>query len=68
MFIQDRDLLVFEPNLFRDVVWVGQRLTVGVASIGDVILAIEGADVDFENSGVEAGCVVTVGEIRSMTS
>jgi len=42
------------------VVWVGQRLTVGVASIGDVILAIEGADVDFENSGVEAGCVVTV--------
>lgn len=31
MFIRDRDLLLHEPSLFRDVGWVGQRLVKGSA-------------------------------------
>ena len=59
MFAQDRDLLVLEPTLFRDVGWVGQRLVKGYASISGTTLTLSSHDNDFEAAGVGAGHVVT---------
>jgi len=61
MFATDRDLLILEPNLFRDVGWVGQRLCKGTASISGTTLTLGGADVALDAAGVGAGHVVTVG-------
>lgn len=58
-FAMDRDLLVLEPRLFVDLVWIGQRRFAGtVATSGTVLI---GAAADFEAAGVEAGGVMTVG-------
>ncbi len=58
MFATDRDLLAYEPNLFRDVSWLGQRLFAGTCNlIGTTLTA---AAADFAALGVEAGHVVVV--------
>ncbi|MBC7773542.1 MAG: hypothetical protein H7210_13685, partial [Pyrinomonadaceae bacterium] len=55
MFANDRDLLLLEPNLFRDLAWVGQRLLVTTGSVsGSVLTLISG---DFNSVGIGFGCV-----------
>lgn len=63
MFARDRDLLAYEPDLFRDVAWSGQRLVKALGSIlsGTTTLMIGTQDVNFTEAGVEAGYVVVVG-------
>lgn len=59
-FAVDRDLLVLEPSLFRDVAWAGQTL----ASAADAAIAgttLTSASSDFEAAGVDAGHVAVVG-------
>ena len=60
MFATDRDLLALEPNLFRDVGWVSQRLVVGTGSISGTTLTMSAQDVAFDGAGVGAGSVVVV--------
>jgi hypothetical protein len=60
MFASDRDLLALEPNLFRDVGWVGQRLIKATGAIAGSTLTLTGADVALDVSGVGAGHVATV--------
>lgn len=60
MFATDRDLLVLEPNLFRDVGWVGQRLLRGLGAISGSTLTISSYDVALDAAGVGPGHVVTV--------
>lgn len=58
-FSTDRDMLVLEPNLFRDVTFAGQRVTEG----SDGILVngvLRSAASDFELAGVDTGHVVVV--------
>lgn len=63
MFAQDRDLLVLEPNLFRDAAWVGQRLSRGLASIAGNALTFGSPEIDLDDAGVTAGHVVTIGGV-----
>ncbi len=56
MFITDRDLLAFEPDLFRDAGFVSQRLINTTGSISSGKLNITGAD--FAATGVTVGHVV----------
>lgn len=61
-FATDRDLLVLEPNLFRDIAWAGQRrlsATDGATS-GD---SLTSASSDFGAAGVGAGHVVMLDAI-----
>lgn len=62
-FATDRDLLVLEPNLFRDVGWVGQRLTKGTGSVSGTTLTVTGADVALDAAGVGAGGVGGAGHV-----
>jgi hypothetical protein len=59
VFITDRDLLVLEPNLFRDVGWAGQRLLSATGSVSGTTLTVPGAD--FVALGVDAGHVAVLG-------
>ncbi|MEK6701973.1 MAG: hypothetical protein AABZ53_06905 [Planctomycetota bacterium] len=59
-FAADRDLLVYEPNIFRDVGWVGQRLVKGTGTISGTTLTLSAQDVPFDAAGVTTGSVVTV--------
>jgi hypothetical protein len=61
MFATDRDLLILEPNLFRDVGWIGQRLIRGIGNISDGNIVLTNQDSTFEAAGVERGHVVLVG-------
>ncbi len=56
MFATDRDLLVLEPNLFRDAAWLGQRLLAATGSSTASSLTITGGD--FIGAGVTAGNVL----------
>ena len=58
MFTSDRDLLLLDPTLFRDVGWLGQRLLSTVATVIDTTLTVSG--VDLTALGVAAGHVVLV--------
>lgn len=58
MFISDRDLVVYEPNLFRDAGWLGQKLGEDVVGIsGTTMTALT---MNFVSAGIEAGHVVTL--------
>ncbi len=61
MFAKDRDLLALEPELFRDVVWVGQRPVRGSATVSGTTLTMALPDVAFDAAGVSAGQVVRIG-------
>jgi hypothetical protein len=56
----DRDLLALEPNLFRDMGWLGQRLVSGTGSIAGTTLTLADADVGLDDAAVGAGHVVQV--------
>jgi hypothetical protein len=59
MFITDRDLLALEPDLFRDVGFLAQRLINATGSITSGKLNITGGD--FAAAGVTVGHVVVHG-------
>lgn len=63
MFATDRDLLVLEPNLVRDVGWAGQRLVKGTGDVAGTTLTMTSQDVGFELAEVGAGNVVVVGGV-----
>ena len=58
MFARDRDLLVLEPGLMRDVAWNGQRVlnTTGVLN-GDSLALTSGSWID---AGIGPGFVVAI--------
>lgn len=60
MFITDRDLLVLEPNLFRDAAWIGQRLSRGTGTVSGTTLTVSSPEVAFDAAGIDAGAVATV--------
>lgn len=60
MLADDRDLLVLEPNLFRDLVWIAQRVVSGTGSVTGTTLTMTAQDTGFDAAGVDAGAVVTV--------
>ncbi len=63
MAVMDRDLLWWEPALFREVAWAGQILTRGKATITGDILLMADASVDFVTAAVQAGQVIVVGDV-----
>lgn len=56
MFSRDRDLVVYEPGLFRDVGWAGQRRLSATGSVSGTTLTL--ASGSLMAAGVEAGQVV----------
>jgi hypothetical protein len=60
MFATDSDLLAHEPTLFRDVLWVSQRLVDGQGSIASSVLTMSSADTALDAAGVTAGHVVFI--------
>jgi hypothetical protein len=56
----DRDLLIFEPDLFRDAAFIGQRLVSATGAISGTTLTISAHDVDLVAAGVTAGHVALV--------
>lgn len=63
MFATDRDLLVLEPHLMRDVAWLGQRLVNGTGTVAGTTLTLVSSDADLAAAGVGAGHVVLVGGV-----
>jgi len=63
MFIRDRDLLLHEPSLFRDVGWVGQRLVKGSAGIAGTLLTFVSQDVQLDLANIDVGHVATIGGV-----
>ena len=61
MFAMDRDLLVVEPGLYRDVKWNGQRLLGGVGDLSSTTLSLTSGS--FVDGGVGAGHVVLVDSV-----
>jgi len=60
-FAVDRDLLVLEPGLFREVSWVGQRLIRGTGDASGTALTMTSQDVLFDAASVGDGHVVLIG-------
>lgn len=58
MLASDRDLLMFEPNLFRDVSWVGQRLVKATGTIAGTTLTISAFDVSFDGANIGPGHIL----------
>lgn len=56
MFASDRDLLMYEPRLFVDTVWVGQRLASVTGFVTSGVLVAAGAM--FSSIGIQAGHIV----------
>ena len=61
MFATDKDLLLLEPNLFRDVAWTGQRLIAGTVQIASGTLKFQSSDISLTAAGVAPGCIAIVG-------
>lgn len=57
MFASDRDLLVYEPRLFLDVGWLGQRLVLAAGSVLSGVAS--SATAGFLAAGVAAGSVLS---------
>lgn len=63
MFAHDRDLLALEPNLFRDVAWLGQRRSAGNATASGGEVSISSFDLSFEDAGIDAGFVILIDSV-----
>lgn len=61
MFTRDRDLLMLEPTLFRDIGFLAQRLITGAADIAGTTLTLADHDVTFADAQIGAGHVVLIG-------
>jgi len=59
-FAKDRDLLLLEPTLFRDIGWSSQRI-VRNATATVVSTTLTASSVDLAIAGVEAGHIALVG-------
>ena len=72
MFTTDRDLLILEPNLFRDVLWLSQRRVTGTGVISSGAVMFTTSDNRLSTAGVGPGSVVVVGatpyEVMEVTS
>ncbi|MFN9992635.1 MAG: hypothetical protein ACK54H_04755 [Phycisphaerales bacterium] len=60
VFANDRDLLVFAPNVFRDASWLAARLYKGVAGFSGNFMTAP-SDVNLGTLGVASGGVVVTG-------
>src|SRR5689334_13428715 len=60
MFATDRDLLLIEPNLFRDAGIAGQRLLKGTCDISGTTLTLTAQDVDLAAANIGPGHVALV--------
>lgn len=60
MLATDRDLLVYEPNLLRELGWASQRLVRATGAISGTTLTISAYDVDLAAAGVGPGHVVVI--------
>lgn len=60
MFATDRDLLIVEPHLFRDVLWAGQRLLKATGSVTASILTLSSADTSAALANITQGHVAVV--------
>jgi len=58
MFAKDRDLLVIEPGLFREVVWNGQRILSGTGDLLGVTLTLTSGT--FLDGEIGAGHVILI--------
>ncbi len=63
MFARDRELLVIEPSLVRDIGWAGQKLVGGTGDVSGTTLTMTAQDVGFDAAGVGSGFVVVVGGV-----
>jgi len=61
MFAKDRDLVVHEPGLHRDIAWMGQRLISGIGSLVGTALTINSGS--FTDVGIESGHVVIFDDV-----
>ncbi|MDF1808920.1 MAG: hypothetical protein P1U42_04415 [Phycisphaerales bacterium] len=61
MFAKDRDLVVLEPGLHRDIAWMGQRLLSGIGSLVGTALSINSGS--FVDAGIESGHVVLFDDV-----
>lgn len=61
MFAKDRDLLIIEPGLFREVLWNGQRLLSGTGDLTGTTLTL--TDGSFMDGGISAGHVVLIDSV-----
>ncbi len=59
-FATDRDLPAIEPNVFRDLAWLGQRLISGVGDVSGTTLTLTSFDHDFVNANIDSGAVVLI--------
>ncbi len=64
MFASDRDLLVLEPLLFRDLAWAGQTLASGMASVSGIAAELD-TDRALDLQGIGPGFVVTIDGVSS---
>ncbi|GJQ28612.1 MAG: hypothetical protein HBSAPP03_04960 [Phycisphaerae bacterium] len=62
MFAADRDLLIYEPHLFRDLAWAGQTLASGEATLVGSTMEIS-TDPSLEERGIGPGHVVMIDQI-----
>ncbi len=60
-FASDRDLLILEPGLFREVMWTGQRLVSGTGTASGTALTMSAQDVSFDSADVGQGHVTVIG-------
>lgn len=60
MLAADRDLLAYEPNLFRDLWFLGQRRAVGQADVSEYTLTFYADDSTLADARVSAGGVIVV--------
>lgn len=64
MFASDRDLLVVEPGLLREVAWLGQRpVSSASVAIGSGGTTVTDASGPFGSGGVDVGGVALLGEV-----
>lgn len=63
MLAQDRDVVVIEPNLYRDVIFASQRLARGTCEIVEFSFGATDSDVSLDTSGIVPGDVVVAGGV-----
>lgn len=60
MFAADRDLLIFEPSVFSDLAFLGQRLSAGSGEVSEFTLSTFTPDVPFDAAGIDTGFVAVI--------
>jgi len=63
MLAQDRDVVVIEPNIYRDVIFASQRLARGTCEIVEFSFGATESDVALDTAGILPGDVVVAGGV-----